>query len=318
MIKVGVSGCDTLRAHELVRVLVNHPDVELRWVSDHGHAGTRLDQVVPGLVGESDLTVVASGSPDEVDLVFLCGNPTQVASCLAAGEIPEGLHVIDLNGSHNLNHGEELPWKYGLGEMQRRNLVHDTRLITLPGSAAVATLLALMPLARNQKINSPLTVQVELGQSALASDGRTIDGMTLDEWAVEQRQEVEFALKLCQPDFNQPVELAIVPHSQRRMLAVTARLECEMDAGVLRELYDQYFDDHNFVFVVNRPATPADVENTSKCLITLDKDESTSVLTVKALMDVLLKGTAGNAVHAMNLMFGLHERAGLALKGTGC
>ena len=76
MIKVGVSGCDTLRAHELVRVLVNHPDVELRWVSDHGHAGTRLDQVVPGLVGESDLTVVASGSPDEVDLVFLCGNPT--------------------------------------------------------------------------------------------------------------------------------------------------------------------------------------------------------------------------------------------------
>ena len=168
------------------------------------------------------------------------------------------------------------------------------------------------------KISSPLTVQVELGQSALAGDGRTIDGMTLDEWAKEQRQEVEFALKQCQPDFNQPVELTIVPHSQRRMLAVTARLKCEMDAGLLRELYDQYFDDHNFVFVVNRPVTPADVENTSKCLITLDKDESTGVLTVKALMDVLLKGTAGNAVHAMNLMFGLHERAGLALKGTGC
>ena len=318
MIKVGVSGCDTLRAHELVRVLVNHPDVELRRVSDPSHAGMRLDQVVPGLMGESDLAVVASGSIDDVDRVFLCGNRTQVASCFASAELPDGLHVIDMSGSHNLDHGEELPWKYGLSEMQRRILVHDTRLITLPGSAAAASLLALMPLARNHKIDNPLTIRVELGPAALTCDGSTTDGLSLDQWAKEQRQEVEYALNQCQPGFSQPVDLTIVPHSQRRMLAVTACLKCEMDAGVLRELYEQYFDDHNFVFVVNRPVTPADVENTNKCLITLDKDESTGVLTVTAVMDVLLKGTAGNAVHAMNLIFGLHERVGLALKGTGC
>ena len=318
MIKVGVSGCDNLRAHELVRVLVNHPDVELRWVSDHGHAGLRLDQVVPGILGESDLEVVADGSLDDVDLVFLCNNRTQVASCLASVEIPEGVHVIDLSGSHNLNHGEELPWKYGLSEMQRRMLVHDTRWITLPGCAAAASLLALMPLARNHKIDSPLTVRVEIGQSMLGSDDRTIYGIPLDEWAKDQRQEIELALSQCQPGFSQPVDLTIAPHPHRRTLAVAASLKCEMDEWVLRELYEQYFDDHNFVFVVNRSHTIADVENTNKCIITLDKDETAGVLTVNAVMDVLLKGTAGNAVHVMNLMFGLHERVGLALKGTGC
>lgn len=318
MIKVGVSGCDTLRAQELVRVLVNHPDVELRWVSDHGHAGMRLDQVVPGILGESDLEVVADGSLEDLDLVFLCSNRTQVASCLASAEIPDGLHVIDLSGSHNMNHGEELPWKYGLSEMQRRTLVHDTRWITLPGSAAAASLLALMPLVRNHKIDSPLTVRVELGQSVLGCDAGTIDGMPLEEWAKDQRQEVEFALSQCQPGFSQPVELIVAPHPHRRTLAVTACLKCDMDEWALRELFEQYYDDHNFVFVVNRSHSMADVENTNKCLITLDKDESTGVLTVNAVMDVLLKGAAGNAVHAMNLMFGLHERVGLALKGTGC
>jgi N-acetyl-gamma-glutamyl-phosphate reductase len=60
------------------------------------------------------------------------------------------------------------------------------------------------------------------------------------------------------------------------------------------------------------------VENTNKCLIHLEKDEACRLLTVHAVMDVLLKGSAGNAVHLMNLLFGLHERVGLSLKATGC
>ena len=87
---------------------------------------------------------------------------------------------------------------------------------------------------------------------------------------------------------------------------------------MIRQLYEQYYSDHNFVFLVDRPIVAADVENTNKCLIRLDKDERKGLLTVHAVMDLLLKGGAGTAVHAMNLLFGLHERAGLALKATGC
>jgi N-acetyl-gamma-glutamyl-phosphate reductase len=318
MIKVGVSGCGNLQAQELVRVLVNHPDVELKWVSSHKHADMKLDRVVPGLMGESDLTVVAAGTLNDVDLVFLCGSRAQVTSQLTAAQLPEDIRLIDLSGSHNLSHGVDLPWRYGLSEMQRRILVHGTRLVTVPGNAAAASLLALMPLARNLMINNPLSLHVELGQSVLSSDGKTVGGMTLNDWSADQRQEIEFALRQCQSSFNQAVDLEIRPLAQRRMLTATARLKCGMECDALRELYEQYYDDHNFVFIVDRPITQADVENTSKCLININKDDSSGMLTVSAVMDVLLKGGAGMAVHAMNLMFGLHERVGLALKGTGC
>lgn len=318
MIKIAVSGCDTVRAQELVRVLVNHPDVELKWVSGRGQAGSRLDEVVPALLGESELTVVAEGSLDDIDLVFLCGNRNEVASRLAATEIPDSVHVIDLSGGHNQDYSVDSPWKYGLSEMQRRFLVHDTRLVTVPGNAAAASLLALLPLARNMMANSPLTLHVELGRLALSGDDMTSDGMKLDEWARDQRREIEFALNQIQPGFSHPVELVVTAHAESRVMTVTASLKCDVASDVLRELYEQYYDDHNFVFIVNRPVTSADVVNTNKCLINIDKDDTTGMVTVRAVMDVLLKGAAGTAVHAMNLMFGLHERVGLALKGTGC
>ena len=69
MIEVGVSGCDNLRAAELVRVLINHPDVELKWVTCSGEACTRLDSIVPGIIGECDLMVNPDGQLDDVDIV---------------------------------------------------------------------------------------------------------------------------------------------------------------------------------------------------------------------------------------------------------
>jgi N-acetyl-gamma-glutamyl-phosphate reductase len=317
MIKVGISGCDNLRAQELVRVLINHPDVEIKWVSARSCQGSRVDDIVPGLKGESDLMVLPSGSPDDVDLVFMCGSRDEVSSQLLWLADHESLHVIDMSGSFNRNYGGDVPWKYGLGEMQRRLLVHDTRLVTVPGNAAAASLLALLPLARNQMLDSPLTLRVSLGTSAVPVDGKTQDGYTLGEWADDQRQEVEYALKQSQTDFEQPVDLVVKPVDERRTLAVVASLKCGADVKVLRELYEQYYDDHNFVFIVDHPATLADVENTNKCLICLDKDEQSGVLTITAVMDALLKGAAGTAVHAMNLMFGFQERVGLSLKGTG-
>ena len=313
MIKAGVSGCDNLRAQELVRVLINHPDVELKWVSARSNVGSRLETVIPGLMGESDLTLVAAGTLNDVDLVFLCGNRDDVSSRLTMLADRDDVRVIDLSGCHNVDYGVEMPWKYGLSEMQRRLLVHDTRLITVPGNMAIAALLALMPMARNLMLNSPLTLRVALGEAALSCDGKD-----LDEWVVDQSREVEYALKQCQTSFAQPIDLKATRIAERRTLALAVRTKCGVDGEMLRELYEQYYDDHNFVFIVDRDITTADVENTNKCLIRLDKDEPTGVLTVTAVMDALLKGAAGTAVHGMNLMFGLHERAGLSLKGTGC
>ena len=117
MIKVGIIGCRDLPDAELLRVLINHPDVELKWVQARNVAGTRLDRLVPGIVGECDLVAVAEGSLDDVDLVYLCGTRAEVALLLSKLAVPDDVRVIDLSGSHNLDHGEDRPWTYGLSEM---------------------------------------------------------------------------------------------------------------------------------------------------------------------------------------------------------
>ena len=321
MIKVGITGCDNLRAAELVRVLINHPDVELKWVTNNSHKHVRLDHIVHGIIGETDLVVNANRELAEcdVDIVFACGARGQLSHELE--ELSPETRIVDLSGSHNLDHGEDKPWKYGLGEMQRRVLVHEASRVTVPGNAATASLLALMPMARNLLINNPVTLHVSMGTLAFPSGDikrpLTLDGLDVYQWAQEQQREVVLALTQCQTSFNQPVELTISPVEERRMLAVEASFRCDVDDEMIRQLYEQYYDDHNFVFMVDRPIVIADVENTNKCLIHLDKDNASGLLTVHAVMDLLLKGCAGTAVHAMNLLFGLHERVGLSLKATG-
>ncbi len=319
MIKVGIIGCDNMRAAELVRVLINHPDVELKWVTGSAPVGMRLDSIVSGLVGECDLRTGPQGALDDVDLIYLCGKRVEAVEWLSATDLPEGLSVIDMSGIHNLDYGDSAAsWKYGLSEMQRRVLVHDTRLVTVPGDVATASLLALMPMARNLLLNSPIELKVALGTSALTNEGKTVDGLDTTAWADDQQQEIVCALLQCQSSFDQPVTLTVTPLAERRTLTVDARFKCGIDAEMVHQLYEQYYDDHNFVFMVDRPAATAEVENTNKCLISIDKADHSGYLSIHAVMDVLLKGSAGTAVHAMNLMCGLHERVGLALKGTGC
>ena len=318
MIKTGVIGCRNLQASELIRVLINHPDVELRWVQDRRNSGKRLDQIVSGIVGECDLIVVDEAQFDNIELVYLCGNRDEAARQLSLYPPPDDLRLIDLSGSNNLRTGAETGWTYGLSEMQRRVLVHEAQRVSVPGNAAMAAMLTLLPMARSLLLNSPLSLRVGIGTCAWPESEHTLLHMPAKQWANDQQQEVVCALKQCQPNFDQPVELTITPLGERRTLAVAARFQCGLEEEKVRQLYEQYYEDHNFVFLVDRPIVTADVENTNKCLLNISKDEQSGLLTVNAVMDVLLKGSAGTAVHAMNLLFGLHERTGLTLKGTGC
>lgn len=318
MIKVGITGCDNLRGAELVRILLNHPDVELVWVNTSSGATVPLAQIVPGIVGESALMVNDPDAPAEVDVIFTCGNRDQTQRAIASIDNANDIRLIDLGGYHNLDHGADKLWKYGLSEMQRRVLVYDAQQVTVPGKCATISLLALMPMARNLLLNSPLELHVAMGTLDYDTVAKGPGGAVADEWLQAQRQEIEMALGQCQSSFNQPVTLTVTPLAERRTLAVAARFKCGVDGEMISQLYEQYYEDHNFVFLVDRPIVTADVENTNKCLIRIEKDEHDGLLTVHAVVDAMLKGCAGNAVHSMNLMFGLHEKAGLALKGTGC
>lgn len=87
-----------------------------------------------------------------------------------------------------------------------------------------------------------------------------------------------------------------------------------MSTDSIRRLFDDFYDDHNFTFIVDRPVDILDVANTNKALIYMDKDGET--LTISTVIDNIVKGSSGNAIHCMNLLFGLHERTGLCLKAS--
>ena len=98
------------------------------------------------------------------------------------------------------------------------------------------------------------------------------------------------------------------------MLTATVSLATDLNIGELTRLYEEFYDDHNFTFIVDRMPSPREVEGTNKCLIYLDKTDGR--LSVSAAFDSPLKGAAGTAVHCMNLLFGLAERIGLSLKAS--
>ena len=89
-------------------------------------------------------------------------------------------------------------------------------------------------------------------------------------------------------------------------------IDCPVELDEIRKLYEEYYSDHNFTFITDKAPDLKDVVNTNKCILPLEKIDGKLLIT--SVIDNLVKGASGQAVHNMNLLFGLHERVGLALK----
>ncbi len=128
------------------------------------------------------------------------------------------------------------------------------------------------------------------------------------------RQEILHVLKKTQNSFNGKVTLSHLGEKvSDRGLKVRIEMPCSLDMDELFKIYNQLYDDHNFTFIVSHAMSGCEVEGTQKTLITLQKKDSMS-LTVTVIADCRMRGGAGDAVHIMNLLFGLQEQTGLRLK----
>ena len=143
MIRAGIIGGAGYTAGELIRLLVNHPAVELRFVHSTSNAGNRLTQVHGGLEGDTQMCFCETYDLHEVDVVFLCSAHGQSGAWLAEHEIPEGLRIIDLAQDFRDEHDG---FVYGLPEWQR-DRIRGAQRIANPGCFATAIQLALLPLA---------------------------------------------------------------------------------------------------------------------------------------------------------------------------
>lgn len=321
MIRAGILGGEGFAAGELIRLLINHPDVELSRVQSKLYDGRLLTEVHQGMDGETYLRFTADVDLDELDVVFCCYPHGHTSQLFANRQLPEGLKVIDLARDFRIE-SPDSEFVYGLPELNRRRLVHGATRVANPGAFATAIELALLPLAKNLLLNSPIHVTAITGFSGSAVEKSSPDQLAWHRDNVSIYQplhhdhlpEIRQTLQTLQSSFNS--ELLFIPMrgSFARGMLITAYIDMPVSLDQLRNLYEDYYADHSFTFVVDRRPDLKDVVNTNKCLIHLEKIGNRLLIT--AVIDNIIKGAAGQAVHNMNLLFGLHEKVGLALKSS--
>ena len=318
MIKVGIIGGAGYTAGELIRLLLNHPEVEIRFVNSTSNAGNKIVSVHAGLYGETDLVFTDELPLDEIDVLFFCTAHGDTRKFMDSHQIPEGLRLIDLSMDYRLR-SDDHDFIYGLPELNRRAICHSMHVAN-PGCFATCIQLGLLPLAKHSLIQSDVMVNAITGSTgAGVKPGATShfswrnNNMSIYKPFQHQHvSEIKQSLIQLQEDFHSNIDFIPYRGDFTRGIFATLVLKCNLDEEQLYQLYEDYYAEDSFVFMVYENIDLKHVVNTNKCLIHLEKHDDK--LLIVSCIDNLLKGASGTAVHNMNLMFNLEETVGLNLK----
>ena len=340
MIKAGIVGGTGYTGVELLRLLVQHPEVELRAITSRKEAGTPVSAMFPGLRRHLDL---AFSEPDaktlaSCDVVFFA-TPNGVAMNEARALMERGARVIDLSADfrirdvaewerwYKMKHGApELVRDavYGLCEVNRER-IRGARLVANPGCYPTAVQLGFLPLVESGTVD--LDHLIADAKSGVSGAGRKAELHLSYAEAADNFVAYNVAGHRHWPEIRQglaqaakrEVGLVFVPH----LTPIIRGIHATLYARVTREadfqsLYTERYAREPFVDVMPSGSHPdtRSVRAANVCRIALHRPPQSSgkgdMLVVLSVIDNLTKGAAGQAVQNMNLMFGFPEATGLA------
>ena len=318
MIRAGIIGGAGYTAGELIRLLVNHPQVRISFVHSTSNAGNPVCSMHQGLIGDLDTVFCDSYDLNEVDVLFLCGAHGKSREFWGQNECPAALKVIDLAQDFR---DESEGYVYGLPEWQSSK-ISSARKLANPGCFATAIQLALLPLAKAGLLSSEINVTAITGSTgAGVKPGATTHfswrNNNISAYKVFTHQhliEIRRNLSLLQPQSLPPVNFVPMRGDFARGIFASVTTDCALSAEELSALYKEYYRDAAFTFVSDRAVDLKEVVNTNKCVLSVEKHEGKAV--IASVIDNLLKGASGQAVQNMNLMFSLPENTGLRLKAS--
>lgn len=317
-IKAGIIGGAGYGGGEMIRLLLNHPNVEITYVNSRSNAGNPLYAVHSDLLGETEMTFTGEVSSD-IDVLFLCLGHGEAKKFLEVTDIAPAVKIIDLSQDFRL--GETVKGRefvYGLPEMQREQIITANNIAN-PGCFATGIQLGLLPLAKagllTEVHTTGITGSTGAGQSLQATSHFTWRANNISTYKVLSHQhlkEIRRSLQLLQPSFTGDVNFVPVRGDFPRGIWVTSYLQSDLSLEEAQQLYKAYYAAHPFTHVSDKQIDLKQVVNTNKVLIQLEKVGNK--LVIHSIEDNLLKGASGQAVQNMNLMFGFDETAGLRLK----
>lgn len=318
MIRVGIIGGAGYTAGELIRLLLCHPEVDIKFIHSSSNAGNRITDVHAGMLGETDLVFTDEMPFEEIDLLFFCTAHGDTRKFMESHQLPDELKIIDLSMDYRIK-GQDHDFIYGLPELNRRNTC-KSRYVANPGCFATCIELGLLPLAKEHLLKGDISVNAITGSTGAgvkpsATTHFSWRNNNLSIYKPFEHQhipEIMQSIKQLQPDFDGSVDFIPYRGDFARGIFATLVVKCDIDLETLYNLYESYYERDSFTHIVNRPLDLKQVINTNKCLIHLEKHGDKLLIT--SIIDNLLKGASGTAVHNMNLLFGLAETVGLQLK----
>ncbi|MDE6371096.1 MAG: N-acetyl-gamma-glutamyl-phosphate reductase, partial [Duncaniella sp.] len=259
MIKVGIIGGSGYAAGELIRILINHPDVDLKWVHSRTVAGQRIVDIHQGLHGEIDMNFTSTIDLEGIDVLFCCRPAGKTREFLAQNEIPEELRIIDLSRDFRITDPSH-DFVYGLSELNRKPMVRGALHVANPGCLAMVVELSLIPLAKNLLLNSDIHTTVITGATSEGAEARPTthyawrnDNMVVYRpFSHTQEGEILQTLSAMQSSFNSKLHMLPMRGSFSRGIMAVTYLDCPLELPEIIKIYQDYFDDHNFTFITSK------------------------------------------------------------------
>lgn len=322
-IKAGIIGGAGYTGGEMLRILVNHPNVEIAFVNSTSNAGNLISDVHTDLIGDTDLRFVSDINQD-IDVLFLCVGHGDAKKLLAANPINGNVKIIDLSQDFRLHEKckfENRSFVYGLPELNR-DKIKSAKNIANPGCFATCIQLGLLPLASKGLINNEVHINATTGstgagQSLAATSHFSWRNNNLSIYKAFEHQhlnEISESLLQLQPSLTEALSFIPQRGAFTRGILAAMYLESDLTLEEAQTIYEDYYSAHPFTHVSRKNIDLKQVVNTNKALVHIEKHGSK--LFIISIIDNLLKGASGQAVQNMNLMFGLKEDAGLKLKAA--
>lgn len=321
MIKAGIIGGAGYVGGELIRLLLNHPDVELSFIQSESQAGKPIYEVHRDCYGETELKFTQDFETN-ADVIFLCKSHGEAKMFLEENNFADKTKIIDLSQDFRHKHSNSINNKtfvYGLPELSC-NAIKKANYIANPGCFATCIQLALLPLAANNLLKSEIHVNATTGSTGA---GQSLSVTNHFSWRnnnhssykiMAHQHEIEINESLSQLQSDYQAQMCFIPQRgafTRGIYSVTY-INIQQSIELIQDMYQSYYKNAAFTKIVPFEINVKQVVNTNNCFISLQKEKDK--LIIVSAIDNLLKGAAGQAIQNMNLMFGLNEKQGLTLK----
>lgn len=317
-IRVGILGGAGYTAGELIRLLLNHPKVDIVFVNSESNAGNLLTDVHTGLYGDTDIRFTSEMPFDKVDVLFFCFGHGKSEAFLKEHTIPDNVKIIDLAQDFRIEAlGND--FVYGLPEINKVKIEKASHVAN-PGCFATCIQLGLIPaasmglLTQNISVNA-ITGSTGAGQKPTATTHFSwrVDNLSIYKaFSHQHLHEIRQSLRQVQGTLDADIEFIPYRGNFSRGIFATEVVRTDKPLEEIVEGYKVFYKDAKFTHYVDKAIDMKQVVNTNKCLVHCDKYDDKLLIT--STIDNLLKGAVGQAVQNMNLMFGIEETAGLKLK----